>query len=313
MAPLFTVVLAAFNEERLIADAIRSVLAQTRRDFEFIVVDDGSADATAEVVESFPDDRIKLIQQANRGLAASLNTGAAAGSAPYIGLIDADDLWLPTYLERLHETLDQHPEAGFTYTDSWRLDMASGRFRRQSYAQQMGMPEPPPQDPNAMAISLMKGNWVLGLPLMRRLDFERLGGFEESLSACEDYELWLRFLASGKAAVRTPGRLVIQRNRSGSMSKDPSSMYDSLEAVYRRAAEEMPFPDEVRLSARQSLAQTERYRRLLGASGLMPRSRLALRRGLGATARAVLSKRIWEPGVPGEVASAFPGFSWRDP
>src|SRR5918992_3277590 len=94
--PSFTVVISAYNEERFVADAISSVLAQTRKDFELVVVDDGSADRTAEVVEGFSSDpRLRLISHANRGLAASLNVGIGAGSAPFVALLDADDMWMP--------------------------------------------------------------------------------------------------------------------------------------------------------------------------------------------------------------------------
>jgi glycosyltransferase involved in cell wall biosynthesis len=312
--PRFTVVLAAYNEERLVGDAIRSVLAQTVEDFELIVVDDGSTDDTARVVESFMGDpRIKLLRQENRGLAASLNAGATAGSAPYIGLIDADDLWMPRYLELMSTTLEASPKAGFTYTDSWRLDMATGRFRRQSYSQQMSMPEPPPADPYVMALSLLKGNWIVGLPLMRREVFEALGGFEESLAACEDYDLWLRFLAHGHPALRTDGRLVIQRNRPGSMSKNPASMYRNLREVYRRAAEEMPFPESVKLEAYAALQEAARAESVYTSAGLKTRLAIGARLKAGAIARTILRNRIWLRDTPPDVAAAFPEMTWRKP
>src|SRR2546430_3854957 len=126
--PAFTFVLAAYNEEDYVGDAIGSVLSQTREDFELMVVDDGSADATAEVVRGFESDpRLTLISQENRGLAASLNRGIRAGSAPYASLIDADDLWMPSYLEKLGEALDHHAEAGFAYTTAWWHDVAPRR------------------------------------------------------------------------------------------------------------------------------------------------------------------------------------------
>src|SRR5680860_555489 len=104
----FTVVLSALNEEGLIGEAIASVQAQTREDLELIVIDDGSSDGTAAVAQGLArkDERIRVIRQENRGLAASLNTGAAAGSAPVIALIDADDLWMPEFLERMGVALE---------------------------------------------------------------------------------------------------------------------------------------------------------------------------------------------------------------
>lgn len=298
--------LSAFNEERLIAEAIRSVLAQSRPDFELIVIDDGSADGTAEVVSGFLDDpRLRLIRQQNRGLAASLNTGAASGTAPLIALIDADDLWMPDYLEQMAAALEADPAAGFAYTDAWWLQTGTGRFHRETPSRYMGMPEPVPVDPAELAISLLRGNWLFGLTMMRRAAFERVGGFSEHLAASEDLELWLRFLAHGYRARRAPGRLVIFRDRTDSMSKDADAMRESLAEVYRIASEELPFPDNVRGEAAR---RREAIRREPAAAR---RLWLPVRRRLAALRNRFLSDRIWYPQTPVEVAEAFPQLEWR--
>ena len=129
----FTVVIAAFNAARTIGSSIRSVLRQTEQDFEVIVVDDGSTDETAEAVGTFSgDSRIRLIGQPNRGPAAARNTGLKAARSTYVSMLDADDLWLPDYLEVMGGALDEDPRRGFAYTDAWVLEDETRKVRRRS-------------------------------------------------------------------------------------------------------------------------------------------------------------------------------------
>jgi len=223
--PAFAILIKAFNEEAVIGDAIRSALAQTRKDFELIVIDDGSADGTARVVGGFSDPRIRLVtHEENRGVSAALNTGVASASAPLVSLLDADDLWMPDYLEVMGATLAATPGAGFAYTDAWWLDQEGGRFFKESTSEYLGAPRDPPTEPSDLLRSLLGGNWLFGLTTMRRAAVEDVGGFNESLLGCEDYEMWVRLLAAGYPGVRAPGRLALQRDRRGSMSKDVSGM-----------------------------------------------------------------------------------------
>lgn len=307
----FSVVLCAYNEERFIATAIESVLAQTRTDFELVVVDDGSQDRTAEVVRGFDDPRISLLQQPNRGLAPSLNTGIAAGNNPIVALIDADDLWLPTFLEMTGEALESNPDAGFAYTDAWRLQEATGRFFRRSNSECLGAPACAPSDPNELALNLLSGsNWLFGLTAMKRPALEAVGGFDEQLSSCEDYELWLRFLANGYRAVRAPGRLAIRRDRGESMSKDAVQMYANLHKVFRIAAEELPFPEELReVARRQAVRMKKKVRAAARSRSGFPR-RQALRARVGRVYKALLPNLTWHEDVPEDVLAVFPQTPW---
>src|SRR2546423_604804 len=129
----FTVVIPAFNAAGTIESAIRSVLAQTERAFELVVVDDGSTDETAERARFFASDpRVRVFTQRNRGPAAARNTGIAAGTAEYVSMLDADDLWLPEYLDVMGGALDRTPEAAFAYTDAWVVDDDAKKVKRKS-------------------------------------------------------------------------------------------------------------------------------------------------------------------------------------
>ena len=304
----FTVVIPAYNEEAFVGDAIRSVLGQSRPDFELIVVDDGSTDRTAEVVGGFSDPRLRLVRQPNRGLAASLNRGIAAGNAPYVALLDADDMWMPNFLQRMGKALDDDPGAGFAYTEAWWLDQQQGRFFRRSTSQYMGAPRVPPADPEAFLIAMMPANWVFGLPMLRRSAVERVGGFNASLSACEDYELWIRLLANGFMAVYVAGRLVIQRDRSGSMSKDVLNMLSNLRRVYEIAAAQPRVPEAAREIARRRATAVEREIEALKRGRRSPRQ--VARRWLARGAKRLMASRFWYRDTPPEVAAAFPDVDW---
>lgn len=311
-SPSFTVTLAAFNEEDWIDSAIRSVLAQTREDFELVVVDDGSTDATVDVVHGFESDpRVRLVRQNNTGLAGALNTAVGAGSAKYVALIDADDLWMPTYLEEMGGALDQDPGAGFAYCDAWCLDHPSGRFWRMSSNASLGEPDPPPKDPEEFLRLLIEVNFVFGLAAIRRSALLEVGGFNASLRACEDYELWIRLLARGYRAARAPGLLAVVRDRRGSMHTDERNMLTHIREVCRVAADDLDTSDEVTTLARRRIARIDRSLKALDEGTKTTAARRALRRRLGTIRRTVFGRRIWYPGTPPDVAAAFPELARR--
>ena len=100
-----SVIMPAYNSEVYIRESIDSVLAQSFTDFELIVVDDGSTDATASIVESYADNRIRLIRQANQGVSAARNTGIEAARGEFITFLDSDDLYYPDFLKTLYHLI----------------------------------------------------------------------------------------------------------------------------------------------------------------------------------------------------------------
>lgn len=110
--PAISVVIPLFNKGPYIARALNSVLAQTFQDFEVIIVDDGSSDDGAEIVKEFTDSRIRLIQQENRGVSAARNRGIEVSRAELVAFLDADDEWLPDFLETIMRLRVKYPYAG---------------------------------------------------------------------------------------------------------------------------------------------------------------------------------------------------------
>ena len=131
--PAFSIVMAAYKSAATVAESIESVRRQTRSDWELIVVDDGSPDATADIAEGSRDPRVRVVREAvNRGPAAARNRGISLAQAPLVCTLDSDDLWLPRYLETMASTLQANPAASVAFTDAWVLDDATGRISKKS-------------------------------------------------------------------------------------------------------------------------------------------------------------------------------------
>ncbi len=256
-APTATVVMAAYNADVTVASAIRSVLAQTWRDFELLVVDDGSTDDTARIVASFDEDqRVRLIRQENRGLAGARNTAIREARGRFVSLVDSDDFWLPTYLGTMIEALEPLESAAVAYTRAWVLDDETGRIQRAPWGGK-AEPPPPPPDSTAFILRLLDRNFVWGSATMRRSALDRVGLFNASLRAAEDYEMWLRMAAHDYHAVRPPGILGVYRQRPASLSNNDLLMARSLREVYRLVADEYDVSNDVRAKARSRMDQMD--------------------------------------------------------
>ncbi len=120
--PKVSVIMPVYNGARFVGKAIESVLAQNFQDWELIVVNDGSTDATAAVLAGFSDGRIHVIHQPNGGEAVARNRGLDALSGGYVAFLDADDLYLPNALEDMSDYLDAHPEADALFSDGYFCD-----------------------------------------------------------------------------------------------------------------------------------------------------------------------------------------------
>ena len=114
--PFFSVVIPLYNKQNYIKETIKSVLNQTFQDFEIVIVNDGSKDDSVKVVESIQDDRIKLLHQKNSGVSVARNKGIKEAKADYVAFLDADDLWLPKFLQTIYELIQNFPDAGLYAT-----------------------------------------------------------------------------------------------------------------------------------------------------------------------------------------------------
>jgi glycosyltransferase involved in cell wall biosynthesis len=183
-AATISVVIPAYNSEPFIADAIESVLAQTVPPDEIIVVDDGSTDRTADVLQRFGS-RVHLLQQANKGPSAARNRGAAAARSAWLAFIDADDTWLPTKLQRQLE-IAAAEDVKMVYTDRFNVGNKGALPDVQSQVQRLYRGD-------VFLDLLQEGNHIsLSSVLIDTALFQTLGGFAEHIRSGEDWDLWIR-------------------------------------------------------------------------------------------------------------------------
>ena len=302
---MFTVVTAAYNARATVGSAIRSVLAQTRGDLELIVVDDGSTDGTAEVVRSFADERVRLLERPHGGAAVARAAGIEAGNAPLVSLLDADDLWLPSYLETMGAALDADPGASFAYTDAWYLDDRTRHVRRASAMHYQRPPEPPPATAPELFAALLERNFIYNAVTLRRSAVDAVGPPDARLRASIDWEWWLRLSAHGHRAVRVPGRLAIYRRPPTSITLDLARVAAGQRDLLRIVASEYSVPDATRTALRaradrldRDLAALEGRRRVAGALK-------ALRHRAAVAKTRLLHRRRFHAEPPREIREAF--------
>ncbi len=252
-SPVFSVVMPAHNAARTIHDAISSVLQQQDGDLELIVVDDGSADETAEVVRSIDDGRIVLLQQPKSGAAAAKNAGLRRARGELCGFIDSDDLWLPDFVGAARARLAEVGDAVLCYTDAWALDDRTGRVAVVSATHWERPPETDVPQPQLLR-ELLERNFLFTSAVARRWVFDVVGPFREDLSSAIDYEMWLRIAARGYPFVCLPGRhAVYRRNQSGSISANRPARYRSLCRVLEAYADDAALTPDERAAARGQL------------------------------------------------------------
>jgi glycosyltransferase involved in cell wall biosynthesis len=186
-SPRISIITTFLNAERFIAEAIESVLSQRYTDWDLVMVDDGSSDATPDIVRKYAAsfDRIRYEHHdgyVNRGMSASRNVGVGRSNGSYVAFLDADDVWLPDKLTEQLAILDAHPEAAMVYGSTQYWFGWSDHFAMSDYICDIGI-EPdtvirPPQ-----LLNLMLGSTHTPCPsdiLIRREVIERIGGFEEA-------------------------------------------------------------------------------------------------------------------------------------
>jgi len=179
--PTVSVIIPSHNRACLLKEAIDSVLAQDFDDFELIVVDDGSTDDTPELLRSYAN--ICVVRQGRRGVSAARNSGIRRASAEFLAFLDSDDLWLPEKLSAQIAFFKTHPRAVICQTEEvWvRSGVRVNPKRRHRKCGGMIFER-------SVELCLVSPSAVM----LQRSLLDEVGGFDESLPACEDYDLWLR-------------------------------------------------------------------------------------------------------------------------
>jgi glycosyltransferase involved in cell wall biosynthesis len=201
--PRVSVIIPCYNHGEYLDEAVESVLAQTFRDFEIIIVDDGSTDAeTVAKLESYNRPNTHVLHTSNQGLAAARNNGISGACGEFILPLDADDRIAPDYLEKGVAILDTRPETGIVYCLADCFGAQQGRWSIPDYS------------PRGMLFT----NLIFCCSLFRKSSWEQTDGYNPNMSrGWEDWDFWLSLIELGCEVERIPEVLFFYRVASGSM------------------------------------------------------------------------------------------------
>jgi glycosyltransferase involved in cell wall biosynthesis len=210
-----SVVIPVHNGEKYLAQAIDSVLAQTHRDLELLVIDDGSTDGSRAVMDRYAryDARIRILSQANRGVSAAGNLGFAEARGEWVARLDADDIFLPEKLERQIAFIKRNPDVRIVGTLGYFINCAGktlglvntdGPFTRVQFEQMAARGEPV--------------FFVHSSTLMHRKAVLEIGGYREQFVQAEDIDLWLRMAEKGHLLQKMPEPLILYRLHGESLT-----------------------------------------------------------------------------------------------
>ena len=225
-SPRVSVVMPVYNAEKYITEALDSIIQQTFTDFELIVIDDGSADRSNTIIESYAkkDRRIIVHRQNNSGLISSLNCGCSLARGTYIARMDADDVSLAERFERQLDYLERHPNIGLLGT--WIQDIGPNG--------EPGPVWPLPTTPSLIPWFLMFGNCIAHPTVMGRRELIQTLGYRTEATHVEDYDLWCR-ISTVSGLANLPEVLVKYRVLNQSVSSRNLAIQEDRAAKLRHA------------------------------------------------------------------------------
>jgi len=258
---LTTFIIATYNRAHWLALTLENILRQRDADWELLVVDDGSTDNTAQLVQSFQDPRVRYIYHEHGERSAARNFGLKQARGEFVIFMDDDDFLHPAMLERARQVYAA-TGADVVYYGSRVMDHVGALLPQAPFI---------PTRRDDMLRALLVENFGLSFALLKRAAVERVGGFDVSLSAAEDWDLWIRLAAAGCAFAFVPEALFYYRMHADNTIRDWKRMEASSRFVLERALATWPqatAPYRQIALARQALREALRrafYRDLAGA------------------------------------------------
>jgi glycosyltransferase involved in cell wall biosynthesis len=222
--PLVSVVIPVYNAEKYIAEAIKSVLAQTYANWEIVIADYGSSDRTAEIVKSFNEAKIRYFYQKNQGQSAARNLALANCRGDYVAFLDADDIFLPQKLERQVAFMENRPECDFSYCKiRYFYDGKPQELFDLNIEHPSGL----------LKEDLIKrgGHTMAPIGVMFRCQwFDRYGGFDNSLRRSDEYFFYLKMALGGARFCYLDEVLSLNRLNRWSLTRNETYLKETAEA-----------------------------------------------------------------------------------
>ncbi len=293
--PLVSVVIATYNRASLLGETLESVLAQRFQNFELIVVDDGSTDGTAKLVQ-FYGRKIRYFRQENRGAAAARNLGVGQARAPWIAVQDSDDLSMPDHLLTLYDYVKRHPACGMVFANGCYLE--GPEHNREAI-----IPGAKARKLAARGVRLddlfEKSIVRLQAALISKAAFQAVGGMDESFAICHDLDLFLRLCM--KFPVGYVDRIVFRyRKHQGNISRNEETRL--LENIRVIEAFMRDFPEAKAMLGKKRVARRLAYRYYRLAKGRWKKKQFAgARQAIGAAIST----------CPFSLKYRYFGFRWR--
>jgi glycosyltransferase involved in cell wall biosynthesis len=249
MTPRVSVIIPAHNACALLAETLDSVIAQTYEDWEVIVADDGSTDGTAALATGYHPRVGCVCSPRKLGIGGARNLALTRATGELVALLDADDLWLPEYLERQVARYDAAvvagEDVGIVSCDAFELGPDGPRAS--TYSQRAGWADP------VTLTTLLRGNTIFVSAIAPRALIDKLGGFATDCLGTEDYDMWLRILETGRAVLATREPLVLYRIADATVSANVAGMARATQTTYRHALERGRLDARQRWIARRAL------------------------------------------------------------
>jgi glycosyltransferase involved in cell wall biosynthesis len=263
--PRVSVVTPAYNAAAFVRETIDYVRSQTFEDWELLVVDDGSTDNTAAIVEEYAkrDVRIRLLRQRNMGPSAARNRAMRAARGAFFAFLDSDDQWHPEFLASQLEVFAHYPDTALVTTNAYYLGgPCAGQPRR---ALVDGHPV------LTLENIIENDSAVFIMTVFRREVFECVGGLDESQWTSEDYDFWIRAALAGFVFRVNSRPLALYRRRPGSLSDDNARMLKGILHTYSKARAACPPGSAARRGLEAQVARFERELLLVEAKQALDR------------------------------------------
>jgi glycosyltransferase involved in cell wall biosynthesis len=262
--PRVSVIIPAFNAERHLAETLRSVIDQTYEDWEVVLGDDFSTDATCEIAAEFGASVTVVRNPRNSGPAAARNLAIAHAQGELFTLLDADDFWRTDYLEHQVALFDRSGglDAGVGIVACNARVLGPEGYLPGTYMDYIEFPR------EVTLAGLLTSNPIFVSALVPRVAVEDAGGFCTEIVGTEDHDLWVRIVELGYRVVATREPLAVYRLGAGSVSSSPRSMSRASQAVYRRALERGKLNARERRVARRELRRHRLFERIASSEGV---------------------------------------------
>lgn len=275
MQPTVSVIIPAYQTADLIGETLASVAAQTRTDYEVVIIDDGSTDDLEGACAPFlADPRFTLHRFSNAGVTAARNRGLGLAKGQYLAFVDSDDLMEPDYLAVMLGAIEDKPGVVLACCDALMFGVPEREGRLLSEFEPM---EGPPDLQKVLAGRFLVYTGVT----VRTAAVRAVGGYSTGMPAAEDFDLWIRLLIAGGSFVFVPRPLARYRRRAGSLSNTPTKLHLGCAQAYVHAIARLPTQSPEAAICRRMLCE------LVGTMELYE-ARQALLRGEAAPARAHL-------------------------